>query len=366
MSIIISNVVVHELIKDAKRELDKSSQRIQKTALNSKETSVINLVERINEVYGDKENHCEYGNFLDNDRQGRFPKSYDKYATNTNNTSSHFIDLTTTFMQELIEQASKTDWATGGYIICAEYIYLQQEFLTIAMIKKNNEIRFDENLSPETIVAINLKKLHQGVRINKNKFLTRNQEDSADHNYLSFIGESADGVASYFINAVGCAKGLTSRKATESVYKFVSNKFSENEILKNETLKAKHSITNLLEKKIQNNSPVTISDIVAVLQSEFSSKFNNPKEMENFFGSFAFEMNNETNRIPLSFNAHQLTVRNRKQITYKSEHLSLRIEAGIIDKNNSSSNIYWDVSANTLTIKIDASLKNELEQKLNG
>ncbi|MFT9637645.1 nucleoid-associated protein [Alcaligenes phenolicus] len=365
MPITVNNAIVHELIKESNQTLDPSLQIIKDTPLDPTLNTVINLITKIHDVYGSRENTCEYGIFLNNGRQGRFPSSFDGYVS-TNSASFH--ELSVSAMDEIIRQAAITDWATGGYIVCSDYSEAGRSYVVIAMIKKTNEMRFNSDLAPEEIIALNLKKLHQAIRINKERYTTRPvpPADITDYNYLSFLGETQRGASHYFVNALGCDKGKSSRKATDTAYKYIQEKFSSNENLRREVLKAKETLTTFFDEKISNNSPVLLTDIAAILQGAFSSRFSDPNESEVFFNSFISEMNGDRYEIPRVFNAHASAVKAHKQVKYKSNSMSLSIETSAIDLSNSTSDVYWDNANGKLTITADSRLKREIQQKVYG
>lgn len=364
MSVVVKHAIVHELVKDQNRAIVKEEQKISQDLLLVSDPDVIALVNRIQEIYGTRENSCDYGIFSAGGREGRFPQSYKTFVDDADS----FRDLTHTFMRELITEADKEDWSTGGYVVCADYALNGQDFLTIAMIKKSKEFRFTETLKPQQITAINLKKLHQAVRINRARFVSRPQDEDglAEYNYLSFISEGSDGAAKYFISAAGCQKGTSSKKATDRVYAYIQQKFSENASLTSKTIAAKDTLTELFEAKIEAQKPVTLSDITTMLKARFSDQFADPQESERFFSELQPEMNRDGVEIPNTFSPHPLAVTARKRIKYAKAGISISIDTDVIDSNNRASMVFWDSQNGKLIISADPKLREEIEQKVTG
>lgn len=362
MIVTVKAAIVHELVKDPEVALNTKAQIKNKKLLDVNQPAVISLVDKIHDVYGTKENTCDFGIFLDNARQGKFPGAYESYSQG----KVPFLDLTHTYMDELIEQAALEDWSTGGYIVCADYSSDGGDFVVITMIKKTNEIRFNKDLTPEEITAINLKKLHQAVRINKRRYETRpiDEDELLDYNYLSFISDSSAGAASYFIKAAGCDKNLSSSKATDVVYKYVHEKFTSSPALKAHAYSAKTKLTEFFSKKIEDGRPVTLTDISSLLQSSFGNLFENESDKESFFGSIVPELNSDVRRVPRSFNANESAVRRRTQVKYRSEKMSLNIDVGIIDINSPNSPVYWNETDGRLSILADSKLRREIDDKV--
>jgi len=73
MTLSISHVIVHKLVKHKNVDLDPRAQVFRDSELSLSSPNVALLVEKIDEAYGNQENRCDYGIFLGNNRQGVTP-----------------------------------------------------------------------------------------------------------------------------------------------------------------------------------------------------------------------------------------------------------------------------------------------------
>lgn len=367
MTLSISHVIVHELVKHKNVSLDPNAQVFRDSELAPTSPNVTLLVEKIDEAYGNQENRCDYGVFLGNNRQGSFPPAVERYL----NGQISFIDLSRVMMAELIKEAAKADLSTGGYIVFSEYSNYGKDFFAVVMIKRNSEITFDASLSPQSVTALNLRKLHQAVRINRGKLQNaiqqRDQGQTYEGTYLSFFGDVQRGAAGYFFTAAGCEKGSTSKQATAAVYSFLDKHLTENPVLWSKRLEARNAVTRLFERAIEARTPVSVDEIANALRLELSAHFGDDvRAREDFFGTLPSLMNSDEFSIPAEFNADKATTRSNQQVKYKSKSMQLTIDTKAISVNNAASEVYWEATKGHLIIKADARLRQEIQSKLNG
>lgn len=367
MALLISHVIVHELVKHKNVELDPRAQVFRDSELSLSSPNVALLVEKIDEAYGNQENRCDYGIFLGNNRQGSFPPAVENYLRGL----VSFIDLSRVMMAELIKEAAKADLSTGGYIVFSEYSNHGKNFFAVVMIKRNSEITFDASLSPQSVTALNLKKLHQAVRINTGKLQNavqqRNQGEAYEGTYLSFFGDVQRGAAGYFFTAAGCEKGSTSKQATAAVYNFLDKHLSNHSVLGSKRLEARSAITRLFERAIDARTPVSVDEIANALRHELSVHFgDDARARDDFFGNLPSLMNSDEFSIPAEFNADKATTRSNQQVKYKSKSMQLTIDTKAISVKNAASEVYWDSTKGHLIIKADARLKQEIQSKLSS
>lgn len=358
--LVIQNAIVHELVKDQFTSIDLTKQIISTSLLKNDDAMVIALTERIHKTYGDLDNSCHYGVFRDDHKGGLFPIEYNNYIERK---SINFLDLSKKFMDSLIESAKHSPAASGGYIVCLEYQKDGSKYLTYAMIKKSNEIQFNNKLQPISVTVSDLKKLHQAIRINTQNYISRISNPNTQ--YLSFLSQDSDGASKYFVEAAGCQKGLTSRTATTAVYSYFKNVFCKHEKFKDEKLAVQESLTNFFNKKYNSNLEATTKDIIAMMKTEHGDKFTQDEQTlkDSFFNEIEIEMNGEKYRIPASFPVSKTVVDRKKQFKYKSDFMDLKIDLSTIDTEDDSSTVYWDKDESRLIIK-DDDLKIAIEKQL--
>jgi len=214
--------VIHSLEKDANSI--GSTTTIIPNLLDVKKKPIQSLVQSVVNLFGKTDNALLYGQFKDNRREGEFPSSFSRYV-DAGHSNDGFHELTTVAMAELEGLAKDEIFATGGYILFAKYEESNVDFLLIAMIKYRSGFQLDENFEPKDIEELDMSKLHQAARINFSKYQSWRTKIEAkellaedeDNTYLSFVNRRASNdTAGYFIEALGCSKGISSARATSN------------------------------------------------------------------------------------------------------------------------------------------------------
>ncbi|AVI90057.1 hypothetical protein CW753_10785 [Klebsiella pneumoniae] len=75
--ITLNNVIVHELLKEAKKPMNPAKRvKFRDTTLDSSNKIVLKLINEINELYGKKGNSAYYGVFKEELRKVRISRSF--------------------------------------------------------------------------------------------------------------------------------------------------------------------------------------------------------------------------------------------------------------------------------------------------
>lgn len=357
MSITLHAAVVHELVKE---KFNPATIKLKDELLDESNESVIALANQIHLALNNKENAAVYGTFRKDGREGKFPSAYAGWLDDKD-----FLALTTVLMEELKNESSLVGLATGGYIVFLAYSTTSASYVTAAMIKQINAFGVDENLIPQILESLNLKKLHQAIRINEN-FYRKYQEDAdkpeeEKDNYLCFLmANQSDDLAKYFVNAAGCMEGLTSAKATRMTYKTVKDFFERDEELKPYTKQAHEVLTYYFEEN-QNNA-VSLTNIVRSLSKKlFGSDAMIAEQREEHLLK---ELNSEERRVPAVFYPSKSVLSGKKRVKYKAKGVVLDIEVDIISTSSNSNPVYWNEIENTITLKMDDKFKTDLLEKI--
>ncbi|MGY8252266.1 nucleoid-associated protein [Klebsiella pneumoniae] len=206
--ITLNNVIVHELLKEAKKPMNPAKRvKFRDTTLDSSNKIVLKLINEINELYGKKGNSAYYGVFKEElTERGPVPDAIERYTSLSKPSAQNFIDLSVNIMNKLADESEKQLWSSGGVIIFADYLRDGINFFLVTMIKQKEGIRLSSKLEPELLEQLDLTKINQAARINFDKFI-QYQNSSAiekqDLSYLSFISTTTQQTASgYFILAL--------------------------------------------------------------------------------------------------------------------------------------------------------------------
>ena len=182
----LNYAVVHNLVKEA--GTNEARTVLAEVLLSLDNTAVINLVNEIVKLIGQKENMAHYGVFRDDPASTRVPSIVKSYCMNAEPTPDGFLALTNDCMIALHDKAQSKNLATGGYLLFADYVNMGKRFLLVAMIKQRSGITMDR-LVPTSITQPDLSKIHQVARVAFDR-LRQYDEASAkqqDMTYIAFV-----------------------------------------------------------------------------------------------------------------------------------------------------------------------------------
>ena len=305
----LQKAIIHELVKDrrVKGEPKKAVEVEQGTLLDVSETAVTSLINSILKIYGTKGNSSSQGTF---NKEGSytFPIHLDNFLKKDSGFS--FKDLSLGIMHNLKAEASKKNFATGGYIVFGHYKsrspkQAESEMLLVGMVKKKDGITLNANMIPEAIQEVDLSKLHQAVRVNITTYqryaeTTDNIADPASA-YLSFVSPKANNDASgYFIDAVGCTNAIPDKDATKNVLAAVNAFFKTYPELNDLRKSAKEEVATKLYEKSKSDDPECSLDtidswVTSIIPDSMQDR------LANKFTAFA---NNDPYNVPAIFKSN--------------------------------------------------------------
>ncbi|AKU23495.1 nucleoid-associated protein [Massilia sp. NR 4-1] len=368
MAFNLTHAVIHSFSKAA-HTLEIGDVTKKTRLLDVAKNAVVSLATGVNGLLGKPGNILSYGQFGDDMRQGRFPSAFDKLVNN-GLTDAEFLNLSHLAVDELVDQASKENLATGGRILVAAYESDLRPFLLVAMIKERGGIQLDEDYVPIEIVEIDLSKVYQAARINIGRYrevlaLPAEQADAEevpeDRTYLAFLGQGTHNQASgYFVKALGCTKGIASSRATSNVLKAVDTFFIDPE-LKPHRAKARFAVQCYLEKQLTARTDAVLTDIAHAATAVLADN------QANFVERFKEFLNSEHVKVPAVFPVHAQTLKKSTKIKAESNGWSALFDRRLLGTSDKAE-VYFHPGAKTLTFKVldEATIKeiqNELDSR---
>ena len=365
--ITLKTAIIHSFEKKAHTE--SVSDVVKKdTVLDMRNPALKELVEGINSLIGKDGNSVVYGQFADDSRQEPFPARFSVFIDEWSN-EAEFVELTHLAMDQLVEQAESQTLATGGHILCAQYISSASNFFLVASIKQGGAIQLDENYVPKSIQELDLKTIQQAARISKERFVSVTEVDTeneavkdakeVDSTYLCFISRGRDSkVSDYFTSALGCAKGVASGRATKNAIDHVSHFFRDNEKLKSSAYDASESVICYLQKQFKDGKPARLDEICHVAIKHISA------DLLNETAGLKDYLNDESRRVPENFTVHSRSLNEKTKIKGKADNWTLQFERSALGQKPQSE-IYYDKSQKKLTLsKMSEKLIKLIEQEL--
>ena len=363
-AITLHKAIVHELVKEQHKEIQKSN--IRPTALDVSKVAVKKLISDIVDVYGDRENSAHYGTFLTTGARGRFPGAFEAYAkvdvprVNEKN----FIDLSRCAMDELYRCANLQSAASGGYIVVSDYSLNAQRFFLVAMIKQTPGMTISATLDPEELMRLDLDRLHQAARINFGKLSQYNsaQEDAKKEiNYLTFISPRNE-ASGYFISAIGCAPGNTSSRATKAVIQETTALFKGDERLRKNHDAFRKALLEYLDEKEARQQSVKISEIGHLVESHIPTELVG--EAKSIVNDIVTKLNSEDVGVPAEFPVHKNELKKHTHISGRAANWRVEFDRQALSDSDDAP-IYYNRELGTLTFKgIPDDLQKLIEDEL--
>ncbi|MBM3107923.1 nucleoid-associated protein [Pseudomonas sp. V1] len=324
MDIKVNFAVVHELIKEQFKDIQPSFIR-QKTFDVSK-PAVSKLIVGATSIYGKKNNAAHYGIFAKK-TASEFPEEFDGY-TRTVISEQSFLEITGSAMGELHEAAKKATAASGGYILFVDYESGNTRFLLIAMLKKRDGLRLNEELEPEELIELDLSSLYHAARINFSKFeeyANADAEAKQELNYLSFLSQSAGrSAAGYFVTALGCSVGTASAAATKNLIVESVRFFRDRPNLYPNRIRFKDEVLRYLEQQRDAGLSVKLSEVEAIARQFFPAEMEG--QADDLANEFTGHLNSEAVGVPVEFPISKVTLDKYTHVFYKADNWQLKFD----------------------------------------
>jgi len=269
--------IIHSLDKEANSNV--ATVRLAQAKLDIASVTVVSLAEQLSKLVGKDGSSVFWGQFGNDNRQGKFPSAVRSLAEEE--TLDAFVTASHVAMSELQRKAKEENFATGGYVCFLVYASQASTFLLVAMIKERGALTLTADLVPTEIKEIDLSKLHQAARVNLDRYsqalqigeaansATAAEDDgeTLEKTYLCFINrksQKAD-VASYFVEALGCEKGVSSGRTTKALIHAVRAFVRTNSETKDLAKIVRRAVIDYLHAQ-PDGSTITIASVVNVVR----------------------------------------------------------------------------------------------------
>lgn len=379
MAFELKHAVIHSFDKDRTTVEVPKEKIVKKPLFNTKLPTVISLVNGIHTVLGKVGNNVVWGQFSGDGRQGKFPDQVSGFVKDQ--TPDFFKSLTEVALDELVNQAKDKPLATGGHTLFAYYINDAIPFLLVANIKQRSGLRLGEDYVPVESVDIDMSKIQQAARINLSRYSEyildlekkdQNQDveliDEADkpeeRSYLCFVSRGRDSEASeYFVNALGCKKGVASRRATNNAIDVIADFFRGEPELRPFALEAQERVTRYLKGKLDTKQK---ANLVGIFEAAKGAVPPEKAELIELTEKLVDVLNNEENQVPEEFTVNKAVLERKTKIKVKAPRWELNFEKGALGET-ANSEIWYDSSNKKLVItQISKELLDIIDSELSS
>ncbi|WDJ99155.1 nucleoid-associated protein [Xanthomonas campestris pv. incanae] len=315
--------VIHSLEKEAHSNI--SQVRRAPGPLDVSLIQVQSLGQQLSRLVGRDGSTVFWGQFGTNNREGQFPGAVENLTASSD--LATFMTLTEVAMAELVAAAGKELLSTGGYVFFMVYEVNATPFLLVAMIKERGALSLSVDMVPTDIQELDLSKLHQAARINLTRYEQALNVGSADvdadeeeRTYLCFVNKGArNEVAKYFIDALGCEKGVSSNRATKSAIDAVRKFVSSKKEIKPQARKVRRAVIDHMAALPQ-GAVITVGTLVAVVRVALGDDL-----VEHVEGLSEY-LNGEDAQVPESFVVSAQYLKSVTRITAQAEGWRLSFE----------------------------------------
>ena len=325
----LNYAVVHDLRKESGTL--EAQEHLATALLSVQDPVVVELVTKIVRLIGQRENTAYYGVFRDDPASTRVPDIIKGYCGHEEPASDRFLYLTKACMIALKDRAQSQSFATGGYLLFADYINVDRRFLLVAMIKQRDGITM-RGLVPTSITELDLSKLHQVARISFDRLSEYEEapEDREDLTYLTFVSPPQNRqVAGYFIAALGCEQGTASATATNAAIEGTRAFFDARESIRSEGIEARRLLMGLLRMRADNEQRVGLREIIEIVRPKFPLV-----EASDLADELTRHLQSDSYRVPAEFPVSAKAVDRYTRFKYQSDELKVEIEKALVTRSD--------------------------------
>ncbi|CAI8819341.1 nucleoid-associated protein [Pseudomonas zeae] len=357
MAFELKHAVIHSFEKEKHAAVVDTTKIIKKPLFDVSKPTVVKLVSSIHALLGKPGNNVVWGQFSDVGRQGSFPPVASGYIAD--DSSSKFEGLTHAALDELVKKSLSEALSTGGYILFAHYISESVPFLLVTSIKQRDGLKLNSDYIPEETTDIDMSKIQQAARINLSRlseFLNPEPEDcgeiegleeeelaelevAKEKTYLCFISKGKGSEASgYFVEALGCERGVASARATRNAMDMVEVFFKNREPIKHLKVLARENVVRYLQQKIEDGHHASLAGIHAAATSCIPPE---QAELALYVEELKEFLNDDENQVPEEFVVNKVALNQRIRIKGDSgRHWALQFEKGSLGITTNSKVCY--------------------------
>ncbi|MDD9196460.1 nucleoid-associated protein YejK [Aliivibrio sp. S3MY1] len=333
MSLTLSNVILHKLVKNEQDELEVCLRN--QTLENEEFTEA--LVSELHRVFNSKagkgfgvfKTESEFGHWLGTVRKNEMP----------------FLEFSNKSAEKLKSELIKYPFAEEGILVIAEYRSLATEYLFVAVLPSNESMKVTEQLDISSTDHLDIAKMDIAARIDLSTW-----ETNADSNrYLTFIkGRVGRKVSDFFLDFLQADVGMDTKVQNQVLMQAVEDFCTDERLEKEEKQQYRKSVYDYCNGQLQAGEELTIKELSGELPVSGSGS--------NFY-QFAEEQGYE---LEESFPVDRTAMRKLTKFVGAGGGLSLNFDAMLLGER-----VFYDPETDTLTIKgTPPNLKDQLTRRL--
>ncbi|WP_196582895.1 nucleoid-associated protein YejK [Aliivibrio fischeri] len=333
MSLTLSNVILHKLVKNDQDELEVCLRN--QTLENEEFTEA--LVSELHRVFNSKagkgfgvfKTESEFGHWLSSVRKNETP----------------FLEFSNNSAEKLKSELIKYPFAEEGILVIAEYQSLATEYLFVAVLPSNESMKVTEQLDISATDYLDIAKMDIAARIDLSTWET----DSDSNRYLTFIkGRVGRKVSDFFLDFLQADVGMDTKVQNQVLMQAVEDFCADERLDKEEKQQYRKQVYDYCNGQLQAGEELTVKELASELPTSESGS--------NFY-QFSEEQGYE---LEESFPVDRAALRKLTKFVGAGGGLSLNFDAMLLGER-----VFYDPETDTLTIKgTPPNLKDQLTRRL--
>ncbi|CAM3040112.1 nucleoid-associated protein YejK [Vibrio rarus] len=332
MSLQLSNVILHQLVKDSDQQL----------VVNYRETALANdaatesLVAELHRVFNAKAGKG-FGTFSD---ESEFKLWLDSALAE----EQDFYTFSQNSAKRLVAEISKYSFAEEGFLVLARYQSLATDCLFIALLPSNESLKITEGLEISATDYLDISKMDIAARID----LSTYQTDSDSNRYLTFIkGRVGRKVSDFFLDFLQAETGLDTKQQNLVLMQAVDDFVADAKLEKDDANSYRKQVADYCSEQIKSGDEVEVRELSQEL----------PKSEDGTsFVEFTQEQGYD---LEESFPGDRAAVRKLTKFVGAGGGLNVSFDAMLLGER-----IFYDPETDTLTIKgTPPNLRDQLTRK---
>ncbi len=319
MSLHLSNVILHQLVKNEQEEL---KVNFRPEALEN-DASSENLVAELHRVFNSKAGKG-FGAF-------KSDSEFQIWLHELRKNERPFYDFSQMSATRLKDELSKYPFADEGILVLAEYQSLATDYLFIGLLPSNVSLKVTEGLGIGATDYLDITKMDIAARIDLSSYET----DKESNRYLTYIkGRVGRKVADFFLDFLQAEVGLDTKQQNQVLMQAVEDFCSDSKLDKEESTNYKKQVYDYCNEQIKSGEEVQVRELSGEL----------PPSQDGT--SFLDYTNEQGYELEDSFPADRSTVRKLTKYVGAGGGLNVSFDSLLLGER-----VFYDPETDTLTIK---------------
>lgn len=335
MTLTLSNVILHQIVKQAD---DSLNVQLRDGPLPLNEQTE-NLMADVHRVY-----HAKAGKgFALFDTESEFQQWLKAYRAD----ELDFRAFSERAVERLRAELAKYPFADSGTLVMAHYRALATDYVFIGVVESKHSLRVTDELDVNATEYLDVSKMDIAARIDLSTWET----DPASNRYLSFIkGRVGRKVADFFLDFLQAEVGMDSKQQNQVLMQAVEDYCDDARLDKEEKNNYRKQVYDYCNEQLKAGDEVVVKELAEEL----------PATPE---GTDFYQYTNQQGyELEAQFPADRTTMRKLTKFVGSGGGLSVNFDAMLMGER-----VFYDPDTDTLTIKgTPPNLRDQLQRRLSS